>query len=273
MGDRRRRRMYLIKIVRVSQVTSTFINLTKLREETMRTKSYVTIRDLPEHCHSFKKLPEHIHHKHIAISDSKAVNNGEFFYFYHDSSQKLCLRYFSYNHYPEEYWRMVGIGELIACSSKDFIKQLNSLYKGDKLFYPVVTPVHHNPDNYYRNQVRYFPLPPLSQSEKDKFLGDSSIKYIFVPTDSFINSHKDADEVFDQLKGYFREYSDFDNDENYIVQTDMYDLSSDANFIEPVDGMDGIQIIGYEKAKQVLCEFDINEFLEDLSLVRSKLNC
>lgn len=228
----------------------------------MYTKSYVSIRDLPEYCHTFKKLPEHIHHRLIAITDKTAINNNEFFYFYDDKHKKLFLRYFNHNPYPEEFWTMVGIGELVATSSSDFVKRLNSLYKSDKLFFPVVAPVHHNPDKYHRRQVRYFPMPPLAKADKKNFMWDTTIKSIFIPTDSFIESCSTQEEVFDLLKGYFRRYSDFENDENYMVLTDIYDLSSDdGTLIEPVSGQNEVQVIGYENAKTELKNFDIEEFL------------
>lgn len=273
MGDRRRRRMYLSKNCSCFSGQFDLYQSNKhFREESMFTNSYISLRDIPKFFHTMDKLPERFKDKHIAISNSKAIHNGDFYLIYDNRHEKLLLRYFSYNPDAEEYWRLVNIGDLVDCSSKGFIKQLNSLFSKNKLFFPVVAPVHHNPENSHRDQVRYFPLPPVPPSEKKNFLSDPYIKYIFVPTDSFVNSHKDADEVFDQLKGYFREYSDFENNENYMVGTDMYDLNVDLNLIEPVDGMDDIEIIGYERAKKELREIDVDEFLRGLSIVQSILN-
>lgn len=216
----------------------------------MRIRSFCSIEELNDSDHFINQpnlLPLSFLKRKLVLEEPSPIRDREYFIFYDKKHEKLYLRYLAFDtsiHF--DYWKKVNVGELIQYSDYHFRSKLANAKESKKLYFHVASPKE--------QYVRFYLLEPTEDNEQH--FGEQ-IKMIFIPSDQFIKKCTDSDDVFQSLKKYFYEYTDYMNGEHFMIRTDTYDLKSANEYVNVSDSDWSGSVIGYQSAMKELREFEL----------------
>lgn len=216
----------------------------------MHIKSFCSIEDLNYSNHFIKKpnlLPASFLKRKLVLENPEPFRDGEYFMFYDKKHKRLYLRYLAFdNSIDFDFWKNVNIGELIGCEETCFQSKLAKLKESNQLYFHVVNPKAH--------YTRFYVIEPSEDNEQQ--FGEQ-IKMIFVPSKDFIKGCVDSNDVFQSLKTYFCQFTDYMNGEHFMIRTDTYDLNAKTELVTASNSDWSGSVIGYECAMNMLREFEL----------------